>query len=41
MHDLMTHLRDEPQARYSNVRDVFGIYIYIYIYIIYLAVFSC
>jgi hypothetical protein len=28
MHDLMTHLSDEPQARLSNVHDVFGIYIY-------------
>jgi hypothetical protein len=23
MHDLMMHLRDEPQARFSNVHDVF------------------
>jgi hypothetical protein len=33
MHDLMMHLRNEPQARYSNVHDAFDIYIYIYIYI--------
>jgi hypothetical protein len=25
MHDLMMHLRDEPEARYSNVHDVFDI----------------
>jgi hypothetical protein len=25
MHDLMMHLRDESQARYSNVHDVFDV----------------
>jgi hypothetical protein len=25
MHDLMMHLRDAPQARFSNVHDVFDI----------------
>jgi hypothetical protein len=25
MHDLMMHLRNEPQARYSNVHDAFDI----------------
>jgi hypothetical protein len=34
MHDLMMHLRDEPQARYSNVHDVL-------MYRIYIAVFGC